>query len=195
MGFDYVDTVRYLESQKIIKTFSYNYSGIRITNNEIIAHNAIRFIETLSKEFPNEILFIDYDRDSLYCPILVKNGKAKPYLEKIKFFFEDEDIIAKIVSWIFKLIFNPIEMPESRKQFYKALLEKEDYEWIPIEYFERKYNPEALIGRTVQPYHFSENPKELIKELDKEKKEMIKTVPFYDDVDYFPYEIIEKYGK
>ncbi len=196
MGFDYVDTIRYLENQKIVRTLSQSFTGIRITNNEIIAHNAIRFVKKLSKEFPDDILFIDYDRDSLYCPILVKNEKAKPYLERVKSSLgKDENIIGKITSWIFKLIFNPIEMPKSRKQFYEALLEKEDYEWIPIEYFERPYNPEALIGMTAQPYHFSESPKELVKELDKEEKETIKTVPLYDDVDYFPYEIIEKYGK
>ncbi len=55
----------------------------KVAGNELNAHTVIIFIVEASRILPNQVFSLYDEGDALYCPILIRNGKAKPDLEQI----------------------------------------------------------------------------------------------------------------
>ena len=56
----------------------------KVGSNELNAHLVIRFVIEASQLAPNTTWNLHDEGDALYCPLLVKNGLAKPDIDDMK---------------------------------------------------------------------------------------------------------------
>lgn len=56
----------------------------KVGGNELNAHTVILFVREASKILPNKVFSLRDEGDALYCPLLIKNGQAKPDIERMK---------------------------------------------------------------------------------------------------------------
>ena len=67
-----------------ITTFNYFSGFCKTSGNELNAHAVIRFILECSFILKGVDILLSDEGDALYCPLIIKNGKAKPDFPAIK---------------------------------------------------------------------------------------------------------------
>jgi len=81
-----VEVIKSLQSDGLVN-YSHKESlcGFSKTGgNELNAHTVIYFVAEASHIIPRQVFSLYDEGDALYCPILIRNGRAKPDLERIE---------------------------------------------------------------------------------------------------------------
>jgi hypothetical protein len=60
------------------------YGFTKVYGNEIDAHSVIKFVIDASKLIPERDFYLFDEGEAIYCPLIIKNGLAKPDVDKIK---------------------------------------------------------------------------------------------------------------
>lgn len=78
-GFSEVETIMALDRDKLVMVQNTGLRGFTKTgSNEFNSHTVIQFMLDASKIIPHQTFSLRDEGDSLYCPLLIRNGKAKP---------------------------------------------------------------------------------------------------------------------
>ena len=84
-GLTHVEAIQRLSVENLVTMNKNALRGFtKVGSNEFNAHTVIQFILDASKILPKQTLSLYDEGDSLYCPVLIKNGKAKPDIAAIK---------------------------------------------------------------------------------------------------------------
>ena len=150
-------------------------------SNEFDAHNVIKFVIDASKILPEYTLYLDDDGYALYCPVLIKNGSAKPDIARIN--YQLDNMINNFLHQKNGL-FNPVK----RINFFQKL---QNYkEWTDINKFVRPIivheKPEKRPEKNIDD--FNEINDDTIKEMryNLAIEEFLEQCKYYDDIDSYP---------
>lgn len=192
-GFNDVQIIRLLENENWLKTKNDHFGATYANGNEILAHKAINFAYNVSKLFPEKVMFLnDNDGWALYCPLLLKDGQAKPDLKEIRKQFkrmEDKKAMFGIGSIL--------NYSENRIRYLNRILELKPgwgdiKQYIrPIDNYEavNSYIPLPLVKVDLKEGNEEEAIKKFLKaakEAEKEAKEKGINTGFYNDRDWYP---------
>lgn len=85
-GFNDIQIIRMLESKKMIKVRKSDFRGCAWANgNENFAYKGVNFAIELSRMFPDKEMFLlDTLYRTIYCPLRLKGGLAKPDIKEVK---------------------------------------------------------------------------------------------------------------
>jgi hypothetical protein len=158
------------------------YGFTKVYGNEINAHNVIKFVVDASKMLPDEIFYFIDEADALYCPLLVKNGLAKPDVESIKssleYLNEKQD---KSSLWDYS----------NREKYYLKLLK--EWDWTDIYRFVRplKIHEEIKKEKKQETINISnENIQDLgSAAIDLLLGERLDQMKYYEDIYEYPEEV------
>jgi hypothetical protein len=153
-------------------------SSTKVGGNELNAHTVIKFVVEASKILPDRTFYLVDDADALYCPLLIKNGLAKPDIDSInrslKYWKDKQSVDTEIYK------------------YYKKLA---DAEWgfTNINRFIRPLKVKAYLYKRKQVKTINFN-KEQIDEIPSMMQdfiinERIEQMSYYDDIDSYPKEI------
>jgi hypothetical protein len=149
--------------------------------NEFDAHNVIKFVRDASIILPEHVFYLDDDGFALYCPVLIKNGLAKPDHARINYQLE-------IMINNFLAQKNGLYDPAKRIRFYEKL--KDINEWIEIDKFTRPVivteKPEKTPEKNVDD--FDDLDDETLERLKNNIaiEEFLEQTKYYDDIDSYP---------
>ncbi len=160
------------------------YGFTKVYGNEIDAHNVIKFVVDSSKLLP-EIEFYFFDEgEAIYCPLIVKNGLAKPDSAHIcKFLKHWEEGNGLRDSGLWDITF--------KEKFYKMLVK--EWEWTDIQKFIRPLKEKRSNRKRKELGNVSISKEELEDfpsiALDFLLEERLEMMSYYDDMNSFPEEI------
>ncbi|RPI19633.1 MAG: hypothetical protein EHM58_01120 [Ignavibacteriae bacterium] len=160
------------------------YGFTKVYGNEINAHNVIKFVVDASKILPDETFYFIDDADALYCPLLVKNGLAKPDVESIR---RSIDYMKKNHS----IREGGLWDTTNREIFYRKLIK--EWEWTDIYRFVRplKVTEEIKKKKKTDTINITEENVEDLgaAALDLLLDERLEQMKYYEDIYTFPEEI------
>lgn len=123
--YELINAIKKLKSLGLINMHSSPDDEVRgftkVRGNELNANQVIKFILESSTLVPNKVIYLHDEGDALYCPLLIKNGKAKP---------DKEDMESSLEYWNKKENYDNLHNPEvyynviEQEKYYKALLSK-----------------------------------------------------------------------
>ena len=153
-------------------------TSTKVGGNELNAHTVINFVVEASRILPDHTFYLIDDADALYCPLLIKNGLAKPDIESIN---------KTLKYWENK--------KSTRTEIYKYYNKLIGVKWkfTDINRFTRPLKINAYLNKRkeVETINFK---KEQIDELPSMMQDFIinerlEQMSYYDDIDSYPEEV------
>jgi hypothetical protein len=153
--------------------------------NEFDAHNVIKFVVDASKILPDYVLYLDDDGFALYCPVLIKNGLAKPDHKRIN--YQLDNMINNFMHQK-KGLYDPAK----RIKFFQKLQNHKRWTNInkfvrPLDVFEK---PEKTPEKNIDD--FNDIDDDTIQQLryNLAIEEFLEQCKYYNDIDSYPEEIL-----